>query len=125
MDAEAMDTEPDSELAANAMVKDVDDDDILYNIDIAFPTWLWQAMLILISVSVHHPSLFSLQDDNDLHSSIHSFVTLPPSLSAFLSSNIFLTQAHVNVPIRKQACLWSVIAVTIPGISLMAGSICC
>lgn len=66
MDAEAMDTEPDSELAANARVKDVDvkvvdDDDILYNIDIAFPTWLWQAMLILISVSVHHPSLSSLQ----------------------------------------------------------------
>ena len=61
MDAEAMDTEPDSELAANAMVKDVDDDDILYNIDIAFPTWLWQAMLILIFVSVHHHTLFSLQ----------------------------------------------------------------
>ena len=56
-----MDTEPYSELAANAVVKDVDDDDILYNIDIAFPTWIWQAMLILISVSVHHPSLFSLQ----------------------------------------------------------------
>jgi hypothetical protein len=37
-----MDTEPDSELAADAMVKDVDDDDddILYNIDIAFPIWL-------------------------------------------------------------------------------------